>query len=1370
MRFIRTMNRLSVNNIRLTIAALVCACFMPLPCAHAQIAIDSFDGPVTQNEINSFKSYILTLKPATWDGSSGNTTTNMANEYAQGHSGENIKAMGLMYEITGDTAILDRMIYFCDVLLSQRNDILPAPYGQRTVWTGRIDPVWPGNTTDPASADGANGDEVGHLGNCARLILQTPAIWNTTVAIGDPFGHGATYLARAKTFVSQGDFSFDQFFFPSLLDLSDQNHLKYSTASPYQPGNQLPWNQEMMITYPLQNLAAAHSILGDDPTRVAKYDNIVQVNISRFFNDPAVRLIYTDSKGNTAYNWAYTPFYQTGEDSNHGSLDIAGFSRAYTSGRYGITADMMTPFANTFVDVMILGPQNYAGTVGGACGSGHAACTTYIRSGYLLLAEFRPDAYQSMMAADFTAPGTTTSMDGFSRFEWVKNRRAQGSGDFSLSASPSSQTVTAGGSTSYTASVSPSNGFNSSVNLSVSGVPSGATGSFTPASISGGSGSSTLSVGTSSSMAAGTYTLTATGTSGSLSHSATVTLVVNPPPDFSLSASPSSQSVIAGSSTSYTATVGALNGFNGSVSLTVSGLPTGATGGFTPASVSGSGNSTLSVSTTASTAAGTYPLTVTGTSGGLSHSTTVALTVSLPQVTAPVFNPAGGSYTAAQSVTISTTTSGASIRYTTDGSTPSETAGTLYSGPVAIGSTTTLKAIAYESGMSDSAVSSATYTISLPQVAAPTFSPVGGNYSAAQSVTISTTTSGASIRYTTDGSTPSETAGTLYSGPVTVSSTATLQAIAYESGMVDSPVSSATYTITITGLPNGWTDSDIGSPSLAGSATFSNNTFTIKGSGADIYGTSDQFNYAYVSTNGDMTVTAHVASQTNTNGWAKSGVMIRETTAANAAYVGIYVTPSNGVDMQYRSATGVSATDLARASGIVAPYWVRLVRSGNTFTGYRSADGVTWTQVGSISVSMASSVNPGLAVCSHTTTALSSATFDNVSVSTPLPPAAAPTFNPAGGTYTAAQSVTIATTTSGASIRYTTDGSTPSETAGTLYSGPVTVGSTTTLKAIAYESGMADSSVSSATYTINLPQVAAPAFSPAGGTYSTAQSVTISSTTSGASIRYTTDGSTPSETAGALYSGPVTVSSTTTLKAIAYESGMADSSVSSATYTISLPQVATPTFSPGSGSYTTAQSVAISTTTSGASIRYTTNGTTPSETAGTLYSGPVSVSSTTTVKAIAYESGMADSAVASATYSFGPGPLAIAATSESGDDGGGHTVAMTIDGNFSTYWQSTTNGTSTAFVQYDLGANHSVSSVKIAWFLGNTRSTWFDVLTSTDGTNWTTVVNGANSSGTTTAFETYSFTAVTARYVRYVCHGTSIDNVNAIAETQIIGQ
>jgi len=165
-------------------------------------------------------------------------------------------------------------------------------------------------------------------------------------------------------------------------------------------------------------------------------------------------------------------------------------------------------------------------------------------------------------------------------------------------------------------------------------------------------------------------------------------------------------------------------------------------------------------------------------------------------VETPVFNPGGGTYSSSQSVTITTATEGATIRYTTDGSTPSQTNGTVYSSPVAISVNTTLKAIAYKSGLTDSSVTSATYEI---VVAAPAFNPGGGTYSSAQSVTITTVTSGATIRYTTDGSTPSQSNGTVYSSPVAISVTTTLKAIAYKSGMTDSSVTSATYTIT--GVP-----------------------------------------------------------------------------------------------------------------------------------------------------------------------------------------------------------------------------------------------------------------------------------------------------------------------------------------------------------------------------------------------------------------------------------------------------------------------------------------------------------------------------------------------------------------------------------------
>src|SRR5439155_12647168 len=115
--------------------------------------------------------------------------------------------------------------------------------------------------------------------------------------------------------------------------------------------------------------------------------------------------------------------------------------------------------------------------------------------------------------------------------------------DFTLSASPSSQTVTQGGSTSYNVTIGPTGGFSSQVTLSVSGLPSGAAGSFTP---NPATASSNLSLTTSTSTPTGTYTLTVTGVSGVLTHTTTISLVVSPPADFTLSASPSTQTVTQG--------------------------------------------------------------------------------------------------------------------------------------------------------------------------------------------------------------------------------------------------------------------------------------------------------------------------------------------------------------------------------------------------------------------------------------------------------------------------------------------------------------------------------------------------------------------------------------------------------------------------------------------------------------------------------------------------------------------------------------------------------------------------------------------------------------------------------------------------------
>ena len=246
---------------------------------------------------------------------------------------------------------------------------------------------------------------------------------------------------------------------------------------------------------------------------------------------------------------------------------------------------------------------------------------------------------------------------------------------------------------------------------------------------------------------------------------------------------------------------------------------------------------------------------------------------------------------------------------------------------------------------------------------------------------------------------------------------------------------------------------------------------------------------------------------------------------------------------------------------------------------------------------------------------------------------AAPTFAPEAGTYSSPQNVTITCTTTDASIHYTLDGSDPDESSA-LYSSPTVVSATTTIKARAYKSGMNPSPMATAVYTINIPgTVASPTFDPPAGTYASAQDVTMNCATTDASIYYTLDGSDPDESS-TLYSSPLAVPATTTIKARAYKSGMNPSPVATAVYTINIPEtVASPTFDPPAGTYTSAQDVTMNCATTDASIYYTLDGSDPDE-SSTLYSSPLAVPATTTIKARAYKSGMNPSPVATAVYTI----------------------------------------------------------------------------------------------------------------------------------------
>jgi hypothetical protein len=624
----------------------------------------------------------------------------------------------------------------------------------------------------------------------------------------------------------------------------------------------------------------------------------------------------------------------------------------------------------------------------------------------------------------------------------------------------------------------------------------------------------------------------------------------------------------------------------------------------------------------------------------LSAVSSAAYTINLPAAATPTFSPAAGAYGPAQTVTISDATSGATIYYTTNGTTPTVSS-SVYSSAITVSATETLEAIAIASGYSQSAVGSAAYTIN-GAVAMPTFSPAAGAYGPAQTVTISDTTSGATIYYTTNGTTPT-TASSTYSSAITVSATETLEAIAAKTGYSNSAVGSAAYTI------NGAVATPTFSPAAGAYGPAQTVTISDTTSGATIYYT----------TNGTTPTTA---SSTYSSAITVSATETLEAIAAKTGY------SNSAVGSAAYTINGAVATPtFSPAAGTYSStQTVTISDSTSGATIYYTTNGTTPTTASStyssaITVSATETLEAIAAKTGYTNSAVASAAYTiNGAVPTP-------TFSPVAGTYGPAQTVTISDSLSGSTIYYTTNGTTPT-TASSVYSSAITVSATKTLEAIAAKTGYSNSAVGSAAYTIN-GAVATPTFSPAAGTYSSAQTVTITDSTSGATIYYTTNGTTPT-TASSVYSSAITVSATETLEALATHSGYSNSAVGSAVYTL---QVATPAFSPAAGTYASAQTVTISDSTSGATIYYTTNGTTPT-TASSVYSSAITVSATETLKALATHSGYTNSAVASAAYTINGTVPTPTFSPAAGAYGPAQTVTISDSLSGSTIYY-TTNGT-----------------------------------------------------------------------------------------------
>jgi regulation of enolase protein 1 (concanavalin A-like superfamily) len=241
--------------------------------------------------------------------------------------------------------------------------------------------------------------------------------------------------------------------------------------------------------------------------------------------------------------------------------------------------------------------------------------------------------------------------------------------------------------------------------------------------------------------------------------------------------------------------------------------------------------------------------------------------------------------------------------------------------------------------------------------------------------------------------------------------TYTLKAVA-----LDYHGASASSSVTVTVRPGSspWDNEDVGTVSIAGSATFTWNGATVRGAGANIWGTADGFHFAYRTLTGDGQIVARLDSQQRTDPWAKAGVMMRETLSAISSHASAFQTLDYGPVFERRAVPGGTSSRTS-GSGGAAPRWLKIARKGSTFTASESATGTTWAVIGSQTITMQSTIYVGLAVTSHNAGALSTATFSNVSVVgtttsllTNQAPAVSLTSPASGASFTAPATVSIA--------------------------------------------------------------------------------------------------------------------------------------------------------------------------------------------------------------------------------------------------------------------------------------------------------------------------------------------------------------------------